>query len=349
MASVGAYLQELRTRRGVSLGELARTTRVAQRYLEALERDRFQDLPAPVFIRGFIRAYCQALGESPSEALACYDGHDDRIPAASLHPPAPPRAGGGESRRRGTIVVSSVLLVILGMALFTVALVIRPGDRGERSVELRGEPQPPPPAPIASETTATAPTAASPVPPTGAGAAVSSGPAQAGSAQAPSTPAPAVSAPLPVPVRSPVSAAPPPRNTSPGSSASAAGRPAVPAVATAPQPDAPAPPATRPTTPPAPAAPGPSVDQALGSVSAPYRLVARATEPTWIRVRTEDGRTSEETVPAGEVREWVSDRPFVLSVGNAGGVSLELNGRALPPLGPRGVVVPRFVVPPDPR
>jgi cytoskeleton protein RodZ len=344
MASIGAYLRELRTRRGVSLDELARTTRVAPRYLEALERDGFQDLPAPVFIRGFIRAYCQALGESPSEALACYDGHDGRIPAASLLPAAPPRAGGGESRRRGTIVVSSVLLVILGMALFTVALVIRPGDRGERSVELREEPRPPSPAPAASETTASVPTAASPLPPTGVGAAVSSGPAPV----AP-TPAPAVSAPPPVPVRSPVSAAPPPPNISPGSSSPAAARPAVPAGATAPQPDAPAPPATRPTAPAAPAAPGPSVDQALRSVSAPYRLVARATEPTWIRVRTEDGRTSEETVPAGEVREWVSDRPFVLSIGNAGGLSLELNGRALPPLGPRGVVVPRFVVPPDPR
>jgi cytoskeleton protein RodZ len=122
-------------------------------------------------------------------------------------------------------------------------------------------------------------------------------------------------------------------------------------VAAAPQPDAAsAPAAARPATPPVPAAaPPPSLDLAPGSVSAPYRLVARTSEPTWIRVRTEDGRTSEETVPAGEVREWVSDRPFILTVGNAGGVSLELNGRTLPPLGPRGVVVPRLVVPPDAR
>jgi hypothetical protein len=86
-----------------------------------------------------------------------------------------------------------------------------------------------------------------------------------------------------------------------------------------------------------------------GSVSSPYRLIARISEPTWLRVRTDDGRTSEETLAAGEVREWVSDRPFVLTIGNAGGVALELNGRALPSLGARGAVIPRLVLPPEPR
>ena len=45
------------------------------------------------------------------------------------------------------------------------------------------------------------------------------------------------------------------------------------------------------------------------------------------------------------MREWFSTRPFTLTVGNAGGVKLELNGRAVPSLGPRGVVIPRLVLP----
>ena len=89
----------------------------------------------------------------------------------------------------------------------------------------------------------------------------------------------------------------------------------------------------------------PNLD-ALAGVNSPYRLVARTTEATWIRVRTDDGRTSEESIPAGEVREWVSNRPFILTVGNAAGVSLELNGRPVPPLGARGAVIPRLVLPP---
>jgi hypothetical protein len=86
---------------------------------------------------------------------------------------------------------------------------------------------------------------------------------------------------------------------------------------------------------------------AVGSVSAPYRLVARTSAATWIRVRTEDGRQSDETVAPGQVREWVSNRPFTISVGNAGGVTFELNGRRVPSLGPAGAVVTRLVLPTD--
>ena len=84
----------------------------------------------------------------------------------------------------------------------------------------------------------------------------------------------------------------------------------------------------------------------IGGVTSPYRLVARTSEPTWLRVRTEDGRVSEETIPSGQSREWVSNRPFVLTIGNAGGIALELNGRALPRLGPSGAVINGLVVPP---
>jgi cytoskeleton protein RodZ len=81
----------------------------------------------------------------------------------------------------------------------------------------------------------------------------------------------------------------------------------------------------------------------------PYRLVARVSEATWVRVRMDEGRLTEETIPAGEVREWVSNTPFVLTVGNAGGIALELNGRSLPPLGARGAVISRLVIPPPPQ
>jgi cytoskeleton protein RodZ len=81
------------------------------------------------------------------------------------------------------------------------------------------------------------------------------------------------------------------------------------------------------------------------SASPPYRLVARTTEKTWIRVRTEDGHATEEEIPAGQTREWVSNRQFTLTVGNAGGLSLELNGQHLPALGARGEVVRGLVLP----
>jgi cytoskeleton protein RodZ len=80
----------------------------------------------------------------------------------------------------------------------------------------------------------------------------------------------------------------------------------------------------------------------------PYHLVARATAKTWVRVQTEDGRIiAEEVIPAGEVREWSSNRRFLLTLGNAGGVALELNGQLLPRLGFSGAVVRGVIIPPD--
>jgi cytoskeleton protein RodZ len=87
---------------------------------------------------------------------------------------------------------------------------------------------------------------------------------------------------------------------------------------------------------------------AVPRATAPYRLVARATEKTWLRVQSEDGKTvAEEVIPAGEVREWSSNRRFVLTVGNAGGIALELNGQPLPRLGAAGSVVRGVIIPPD--
>jgi cytoskeletal protein RodZ len=306
MTSVGAYLHELRERRGVPLGDIARTTRVAQRYLEALESDAFEALPPPVFTRGYIRAYCQALMEPPEEALARYDVRDGRPPQAPARPlVTATRTGGAEPRTRGAVIASLVLLVVLGMALFTVALVIQPRERGESAAR-------PTPAVVPAPLTPPEPSASQPTPPA------------------------AVTSPAPAPSNPRTVAAPPPPTTAPS-------RPAetMPPVPSTPAPRTAPIPATAPATP-----PGPSVGMVAGGIVSPYRLVARTSEATWIRVRTEDGRISEENVPAGEVREWISDRPFELMIGNAGGVILELNGRALPPLGGRGIVVPRLVLPP---
>src|SRR5262245_66575751 len=72
MMSTGGLLRELRERHGVSLEELARTTRIGRRFLEALEADDFAALPAGPFAKGFIRSYCEELNEHADDALNLY-------------------------------------------------------------------------------------------------------------------------------------------------------------------------------------------------------------------------------------------------------------------------------------
>src|SRR2546426_1067198 len=135
-ASLGAYLRDLRARRGLSLDELARLTRVASRYLEALEADAFSALPAPVFTRGYIRAYCQALHEPVEEALALYHGQSGRTSpaAAPVRPATAPPSAESEARSRSTVLVSFILLVVLGLALFGVTLALQSGRGAQCAV-----------------------------------------------------------------------------------------------------------------------------------------------------------------------------------------------------------------------
>ncbi len=71
-AALAAWLTAGRTARGMSREHVARVTRIQQRTLERLEAGRFDELPADVFVRGFIRNYALCVGLPVDDALARY-------------------------------------------------------------------------------------------------------------------------------------------------------------------------------------------------------------------------------------------------------------------------------------
>jgi cytoskeletal protein RodZ len=275
--SLGGHLRALREARGGSLEDMARSTRVGIRHLEALEEERLADLPSPVFVRGFIRAYCGFLREGPEEALAFYEalaGERAAMQAAS----APPRPR--TTWAPSSVLVGLALLVILAIALIVVNLTVK--RTGGTSVA----------APAMDVSAAT------PIP----------------------QPTPPAAAPIAAPVETP-------------------------RAAPAPTPAA-APPVSTPAAMPAPApTPAPAVAR---SAAGPQRLVIRAVDATWIRVQPDEGRATEELLPAGASREWSAERRFLVTIGNAGGVEVALNGKVLPPLGPKGTVIQRLELPQGP-
>jgi hypothetical protein len=99
----------------------------------------------------------------------------------------------------------------------------------------------------------------------------------------------------------------------------------------------------------APAAPAPpAVTPAPaggGADPAERVLLVRAIETTWVRVRPDGAAPTEETLQPGTMREWRSAGRFHVTLGNAGGVELQLDGQALPALGARGQVVRDATVP----
>lgn len=59
--SAGPILREARMRRGLAIAEVAADTRINPAYLEAMEAERWELLPAPVYARGFFRSYARYL------------------------------------------------------------------------------------------------------------------------------------------------------------------------------------------------------------------------------------------------------------------------------------------------
>ena len=66
---IGDRLRDARTARRLTLEDVERDTRISRRYLQALEDERFDVLPAPVYARGFMRSYAGYLGLDDAEAV----------------------------------------------------------------------------------------------------------------------------------------------------------------------------------------------------------------------------------------------------------------------------------------
>lgn len=82
LASFGEELRREREIRGISLKEIADSTKISKRFLEAIERNDHKTLPAPVFTRGFVREYARYLGLNADEIVNRYNyaaAGDDRI------------------------------------------------------------------------------------------------------------------------------------------------------------------------------------------------------------------------------------------------------------------------------
>jgi cytoskeleton protein RodZ len=72
MESIGERLQSARDQKGYSLEQAARETHIAKRYLEAIEAENFDEVPAEPYLVGFLRSYSEYLDLDPQETVGLY-------------------------------------------------------------------------------------------------------------------------------------------------------------------------------------------------------------------------------------------------------------------------------------
>jgi cytoskeleton protein RodZ len=146
--SPGARLREARERAGLSAGDLAARLHLHVAIVEHLEADRFDALPEPAYIRGYLRAAARALEIEDGPLIAAFDGQGLREPRFET-PPSVTRGRvsvASRGHRKSPYVVGLVILaavaVLIGYAWFERQQPVVTAERF--TIQERTEPLPPP-------------------------------------------------------------------------------------------------------------------------------------------------------------------------------------------------------------
>lgn len=316
MESIGEFFKQVRETKGLTIDEVASKTRIRTDFVKALEEGNFAKLPDQVFARGFVRSYARSLGLDEDDAIqrftqssgAYYDkqGERERLKVRQAE----------EDRKRKAN--RKAVAIAIGIAILTLIFLL---SREQSSLLVRRSSSDPPAstakrtAPPVSESQDSPPTQkAEPVPPV---------------VQAP-----------PPPIKTKPSEPPPApakvieeNNAGPASSSTPAASSTVTEQAA-----------------PAPASLG--SDGPLGGISlegpaateGQLLLDLEAIELSWVVVQIDGGSPQEALLRPGERARWKGQDQFILTLGNAGGVKAELNGKPQKPFGPSGKVARDIVI-----
>jgi len=301
MSSIGETLRRERLRRNLDLDEISGELKISSRFLEAIEEERFDRLPAGVFAKSFVRQYATLLGLDGEElatevqqVLAPPPPVDanapDVAPIPEIHVPrveqwetvSDRRSRDWSSALPAAALVVVVMLVCSGVYAFW--------QRARHPIPTTAQATPPPiTAPVSQPVAAPAP-----------------------QEQAVAEP--------PKPEAQPQSEPGTPINPEPST------------VAQTPKP--------APTVPeqPKPAAAPNNEAARIANPNAPVRVLLTADEPVWVLARADGKYIFSGTLDTNQTRSLEANEAVTLRLGNAGGVHIVLNGKPLEAVGPKGQV-----------
>ena len=308
MESIGEFFRQVRETKGLTIDEVASKTRIRTDFVKALEDGNFAKLPDQVFARGFVRSYARSLGLDEEDAI-----HRFVQSAGAYYDKQVEReqlkvrqAEEGRKRQANRKAVA----IAIGIAILTLIFLL---SREQSSLLVRRSSSDPPPS--GSKRTVPPTSESQDAPP---------------SQQAEAVPPPPKTKPSEPPV---VSAKESVENnagpvTGPTSTASVGPELAAPVPSSL-------------------GSDGPLGGISLegsGSTDEQLALDLEATELSWIVVQVDGGSPQEALLRPGEKARWKGQDQFILTLGNAGGVKAELNGKPQKPFGQSGKVARDIVI-----
>ena len=115
---LGEVLRAAREAKGADLRRVERDTKIRERYLSALERGEYRELPGAVYTKGFLRNYGAYLGLDPEYLIDLYRLETSASATERPTAPAPPRPISVRRRRTFVVtpgaVVAAILTIVVG-------------------------------------------------------------------------------------------------------------------------------------------------------------------------------------------------------------------------------------------
>jgi len=305
MGSVGEYFKQVREGKGLTLEEVASKTRIHPEFLKALEEGNFAKLPDQVFAKGFVRAYARSLGLDEEDTIRRF-GESAGAFYGRQGELERLRLQQAEDERRKR-ANRKITAAAVGVALLGLVLLVG----REQSAVLSTRPTADP---AASKATTAVPGAK------GAGGPVASQPAGESSAgregERAETGQPPRVEPEALPHEAKTATTPPAADRPEGASLRS--------------------PATEGL--------GESPLEQLASNQPSLVLDLEALELSWVVVQVDGASPHEALLRAGERIRWKAHDQFTLTLGNAGGVRVVLDGKPQGPFGPTGKVARDIVL-----
>lgn len=304
MESVGEFFRQVRETKGLTVDEVASKTRIRTDFVKALEDGNFSRLPDQVFAKGFVRSYARSLGLDEEDAI-----HRFIQSAGSFYEKQDERERLKmrqieEDRKRQSN--RKAVTIAISIAVLTLIFLL---SREQSSMFRRGVPEH---GPATKRTTQ----AAKEIPAT--------------TAHEPERTA-EVPKPTDLPAGAPKTTIEAPPRQEPVVPASTTSRSEPETVSTV-----------------SPGSDGPLAGIALNATESfgdgQLVLDLEATELSWVVVQIDNGSPQESLLRPGEKAHWKGQDQFILTLGNAGGVKAELNGKPQKPFGPSGKVARDIVL-----
>ena len=308
MESIGEFFRQVRETKGLTIDEVASKTRIRTDFVKALEDGNFAKLPDQVFARGFVRSYARSLGLDEDDAIHRFAQSAGAYYDKQVERERLKVRQAEEERKRKAN--RKAVAIAIGIAILTLIFLL---SREQSSLLVRRSSSDLPPS--ASKRTAPPIPESQDTPPSQQAEAVPPAPKTKPSES------PVVSAKAGVGNNvEPV--------TGPASTASA-----VPELAA--------------SSPSSLGSDGPLGGISLegsGATEGQLALDLEATELSWVVVQIDGGSPQEALLRPGEKARWKGQDQFILTLGNAGGVKAELNGKPQKPFGPSGKVARDIII-----